>query len=132
MPKMTSVVKPGEPFAYDSFRVDNFLSYYRLIKRQFLESLNSDELKNTYPEPTAHCDVCRWWLRCNEQRRNDDHLTFVAGASKSHITELRRQGIDTLESLATADTPLKERPKRGSRAVYDLSLIHISEPTRPY
>ncbi len=119
MPRMMSVVKPGEPFAYDSFRVDDFLSYYRLIKRQFMDAVESDSLKQTYPEPTQHCDVCRWWLKCNERRREDDHLTFVAGASKSHIAELRRQGINTLESLATAYTPLKERPKRGSRAVYD-------------
>ena len=33
----------------------------------------------TYPEPVDHCDVCRWAIECRKRRRDDDHLSLVAG-----------------------------------------------------
>lgn len=119
MPEFTFVVKPGKPFEIERFRVDDFLSYYRLVKNNLESSLVSTELESTYPDAVEHCDVCRWWTRCNEIRRADDHLTFIAGISKSQIAELRRQGVNSLESFASSSQPLAERPKRGSASSYE-------------
>src|SRR5690606_4881862 len=68
---------------------------------------------DTYPDPVAHCDVCAWWARCNDRRRRDDHLCFVAGISRLQIKELRRIDIDTLAS--SGDLHEVPKPKRGSR-----------------
>src|SRR5262249_11217347 len=49
-----------------------------------------------------HCEICDWWVRCNARRRDDDHLSFVAGISKRQIGELRKVGINTLAGLANS------------------------------
>ena len=41
-----------------------------------------------YPGPIEHCEVCRWREHCDEKRRADDHMSLVAGISKSQIGEL--------------------------------------------
>ncbi|HUF09619.1 MAG TPA: TM0106 family RecB-like putative nuclease [Rhodothermales bacterium] len=68
-----------------------------------------------YPEPCEHCSICRWWKRCNDIRRADDHLTFVAGISKSQIRELKDHNVSTLADLAVLNLPIPWRPERGSR-----------------
>ena len=70
----------------------------------------------TYPEPVDHCEVCRWFLRCEAQRRKDDHLCYVAGLSRLHRRELHSQGITTLTELAQMPVPLTFKPSRGSKA----------------
>lgn len=118
-PKFMSVVMPGEPFTIERLRYNDFAEYYRLVKMRLQNRVESGPNDDTYPEPVSHCDICRWWNRCNEQRRADDHLTFVAGISKSQIAELRQQGIETLTAFAERDTPLPERPKRGSIETFE-------------
>jgi len=53
----------------------------------------------TYPEPVSHCDICRWWKECDSQWRRDDHLSFVAGASRLQRKELTLQGVPSLDPL---------------------------------
>jgi predicted RecB family nuclease len=51
-------------------------------------------------------DICRWWKECARQWRRDDHLSFVAGASRLQRKELMLQGIPSLESLAKLPLPI--------------------------
>lgn len=67
---------------------------------------------DTYPEPVTHCDLCPWWAECEEQRRKDDHLGYVAGINKGQIKSLRQQGIDCLEDLAKAEEI--QKPEKGT------------------
>ena len=67
-----------------------------------------------YPEPNPHCEICRWRLQCDAKWRQDDHLSFVAGISKSQIAELGRRGIATLAALAAVPLPLPWKPDRGA------------------
>jgi len=113
-PERMHVVKPGLGFPTDSFRFADFHAYYRVVRRRLEAAVEESDAGTTYPEPVAHCEVCRWWPECDRRRRRDDHLCLVAGIGALHIEELRRQGIDTLEALGDAPDPLKERPARGS------------------
>src|SRR5262249_3032604 len=70
------------------------------------------------PSPTEHCEVCRWWLRCNGARRRVDHLSFVANLGRSHEKELERQGVTTLAALARMPLPIAFKPARGSKDTY--------------
>jgi len=108
------VVKPGDPFDIDSLRIDDFMAYYRMAKSQFEGRMAAEPDGRGVPEPCVHCGICDWWSRCNRQWRDVDHLTFVAGLSRSQRTELNEQGISTLKQFALADKPLPEFPKRGS------------------
>ncbi|MCX6293290.1 MAG: TM0106 family RecB-like putative nuclease [Sphingobacteriales bacterium] len=74
MPEQMHVQTPEGHLEY---RVDNFIAFVRHTKRKFLASVQLPP--NTYPEPVSHCDVCNWWEQCNSKRREDDHLSFIAG-----------------------------------------------------
>lgn len=119
-PRAARVIKPAESsdlrlFEEELFSLDSYWSYYELVKRQFLESVSDERLLSLYPEPCSHCEICRWFPRCDSQRRDDDHLSFVAGIQASQINEIRHQGSSTLQEFADADDPIPERPSHGSR-----------------
>ena len=116
-PERMTVVKPGEPFEVEHFRVDDFLAYYRLVKKHLEASVVT--ASESYPSPVPHCEICNWWVECNEVRRGDDHLCFIAGIRRDQINELQNQQLHTLEIFADSETPLKESPRSGSVAAYE-------------
>jgi uncharacterized protein len=112
-PQEAHVVAPHHRFVPESYRLDDYAAYYRLVKAR-LEAALAQRDAVTYPEPAQHCDVCNWWVRCNAQRRADDHLCFVAGISRLQIKELRtRLAVDSLERLG--ELAVVPKPARGSR-----------------
>lgn len=114
MPEYAYVVKPGEAFEPEAFRLNDYLAYYRFVKSRLENETADNRTPETYPEPVEHCDLCSWWPRCDPQRRKDDHLSFVAGISKLQITELRKHDVATLAALAQIALPLQWKPRRGS------------------
>src|SRR5262249_49496388 len=62
-----------------------------------------------------HCEVCRWRIPCDIQRRKDDHLSLVANCSRSQRNELAEHDISTLSALASLQVPIPWRPKRGTK-----------------
>jgi len=111
-PARMHVVTPGRDFAPVSYRVAEYAAYFRLLSAEMRTFL--DNRPETYPEPVTHCDYCPWWTGCEERRRNDDHLGYVAGISRRQIESLRAFGVDRLADLAVLD-PVP-RPTRGSGA----------------
>ena len=89
------VLGGGEIQAY-SF--SDFSAYYRMMRGLFDEAIAADP--DTYPDPVEHCKVCRWWNNCNERRRGDDHLTFVAQIRRDQIKHLVDEELPTLAALA--------------------------------
>ena len=113
-PEYMGVIKPeGE----ERYRYDEHAAYIRLVK-QNLEDAIANEYK-TYPEPVSHCDICKWWKNCNDVRRADDHLTFVAGMGKSQMKEFRLNDVGTLEKLANLALPVPFDPIKGVKETYN-------------
>ena len=83
-------------------RVNDYAAYYRHVRARFEDRLLAEGVE-TYPDPVDHCRVCRWSGRCAAQRREDDHLSRVAGITKSQTKALVEGGIPTLTALADAD-----------------------------
>jgi uncharacterized protein len=114
-PAYMHVISPDEEMSVRSFRVADYMAYFRLIQRQLLEQVDRvPRDKITYPHPTAHCDICSWWRHCDAQRREDDHLSLVAGLAGGHRKELTRWSVDTLEGLGGLTLPLPFKPSRGA------------------
>ena len=113
-------------FTQESFRLDAYWSYFELVKRQLIQSVSDDRLHMLYPEPVAHCDVCRWFPNCDQRRRQDDHLSLVAGIQTTQITEIRRQEHVTMKAFAETDASALERPKVGSKE----SLLRVHHQAR--
>ena len=124
LPECMHVVTPSTAFEPQSFRVEEFLAYYRLVRRRLEAAVERDPA--TYPEPVPHCEVCRWWPRCDRQRHDDDHLSLVAGISRLQSRELEFRRIATLEALAGVPLPLPWSPRRGAREGY----VRVREQAR--
>jgi predicted RecB family nuclease len=129
MPERFHVVTPGEPFVEEKYRFDEYAAYYRLVRGRLENAVGlatsgrtevrpcdqPHESSTTYPEPVEHCDVCRWQRVCAKRRRDDDHLSLVAGIRRSQRDELNRHEVQTLTALAGLPLPLPFKPERGSR-----------------
>lgn len=116
-PEFLHVIRPNVAFRPESYRVAAFAAYHRVVKKSLHDAVKSGS-GHTYPEPVTHCEVCRWWKECDGQRRRDDHLCFVAGASRLQRKELTLQGFPRLELLANLPLPIPFNPSRGAREGY--------------
>jgi uncharacterized protein len=119
IPERMHVVRPGTDFAPETFRVDDFGAYYRLVKARLLAAVSAPDDGALYPVRVEECAVCRWWTHCQGRWREDDHLSLVAGMSALHAAEFERQGITTLERLGDAHEALPGRPARGAMSTYE-------------
>lgn len=120
-PERFFVVTPGDPFTVYEYRLADYAAYFRSIRARMLDVLAKEPdalLATTYPEPVEFCDVCRWWERCNSRRRHDDHLSFIAGISRSQRAELVAQGVTTMAAAAEMPIPVVFKPSRGGRETY--------------
>ena len=145
-PEKMYIVPPRDDFKPDEYRVDDFMAYYRLVRRRLEAAVRAappqagaahaaggpgptahgeqpllplfTEPVTTYPDPVPHCEICRWWPVCDDQRRKDDHLGFVAGISRLQRRELQAREVTTLERLASEPLPLAWKPNRGATESY--------------
>ncbi len=112
-PENLYIVSPWTDYEPQKFRYPEYAAYFRQVKRS--AELAADETQNfvTYPDPKAHCDICRWKQNCDKKRRADDHLCLVANISKAQITELQTNGIATLHALGELSS-IAFKPRKGS------------------
>ncbi|WP_292124982.1 TM0106 family RecB-like putative nuclease, partial [Mesorhizobium sp.] len=118
-PDYMHVVAPWSDFVPQTFRFADYAAYYRQAKRRFEQSLEQEDAPATYPDPTAHCDICRWYDACDHKRREDDHPSLIASVTKVQINEFAQHGAATMAGIAALPHPFSWRPERGSVASYD-------------
>ncbi|MEP7269338.1 MAG: TM0106 family RecB-like putative nuclease [Saprospiraceae bacterium] len=117
LPEMMHVISPSNDFNPISYKVNDFIAFNRLVQNKLKSAVENRE--ETYPQPVMQCDTCRWWKICDDRRRADDHLCFVAGISNLHINELMNKNVKTLEALAIESPPFERKPSRGSIETYN-------------
>ena len=104
----------------EKYPVEQYIAYFRKIKRDFDTACSS--LANTYPEPTEHCDVCSWYPICDKRRRNDDHLSLVAGVTRNQRKALMAHDVTSVARLSQLD--LAVAPKIDGIGKAALLRIH--------
>jgi uncharacterized protein len=119
IPKEMHVVAPWSDFRPQTFRFANFGAFYRRTKRALEATIDASANGSTYPDPKPHCDVCRWNEVCDKRRRDDDHLSLVANASKLQIAELTTRGTSTVAALAAVPLPIAWKPEQGTTSSYE-------------
>lgn len=85
-----------------TFRLAEFSAYFRRVRAAFVASL-ADGKRRTYPEPVAHCEICRWRTVCDAKREADDHLSLVANITARQRALLQDAGVETLAMLGGAE-----------------------------
>src|SRR5688500_3382651 len=102
--RMHVVLGTGDTIA---FSPTDFLAYYRAVRGRFERALVTR--RETYPVPVGHCHVCGYATHCEGQRRDDDHLSLVAGLRHDQVERLNAVGIRTVEELAGLDADIGTR-----------------------
>src|ERR1700733_1614233 len=128
LPDPMYVVPPGETYEPEQYRVLDYAAYYRYVKfrLQTVVHANGTRAAATYPEPTPHCEICRWQRECDQERRDDDHLSLVAGINKLQRKQLGIWETTTVAALARYPIPIQHRPDHGSREGY----VRVREQAR--
>lgn len=116
LPDRMFVVPPSEDFSVETYRVLDYAAYYRAVRSRLESAI--EKRPDTYPEPTDHCGVCRWWTECDRRWRRDDHLSLTAGISRLQRKQLIEWEVPTVESLARMPIPLARAPLHGSKDGY--------------
>jgi uncharacterized protein len=106
----------------ETFRPDDYFSYYRRLKRRFCDVVA--EGNPTYPYPVPHCGLCDYLALCQQRWADDDHLVLVAGMSRLQVERLTAGGIETLEALGLA--PPQTRISKIRSQTFE-TLRHQSE-----
>src|SRR6266540_2430084 len=84
----------------ESYRVLDFLAYYRRVRERFLDAVHHPRL--TEPWPVDHCGICYFRELCEAWWDEHDHLTRVANIRRDQIVRLGEAGITTLAELGDA------------------------------
>jgi uncharacterized protein len=111
-------------------RTADYAAYYRLTKRRLeaFVAAGADRAeraeRSVYPEPVEHCGVCGWWKRCEERRRNDDHLSLVAGITARQRDRLSTANVRSVVALGTLD------PAQAVPGIAKESLARVREQAR--
>lgn len=108
LPERMHVALGGSGHRIETHRLDDYLAYFRSVRRRFLATLEATPVQYplaVVPDPVSHCDVCRWEAHCATLRREADHLSAVAGLRTDHARRLREAGIATLTALANLPDP---------------------------
>jgi predicted RecB family nuclease len=84
----------------------DFRFYFTRMKELYVKTLTSG-LDATYPNPVAHCELCKWAESCEQRRVSDDHLSLVAKLGGAQAAKLQEGGIETVEALAAAGVDIR-------------------------
>jgi predicted RecB family nuclease len=108
----------------EPFLVSHYAAYFRKVRRDFEEATKNP--KSTYPEPVDLCGVCSWFPLCDQRRRDDDHLSLVAGITRIQRKELGSREINTVVQLGNLALPLVPKIDR----IGDAALLRVREQAR--
>lgn len=116
-PTHMHVVGPDHDIYRDApYRYVEYGAIYRALRAE-LERITT-LTSASYPEPTPYCDTCAWRVRCDGQRRVDDHLSLVAELGRLHQRELLAHTIGTRKRLASTPPPWPQKPSYGTPQTY--------------
>jgi predicted RecB family nuclease len=104
LPRYFHIVGGGPDSSLVSLLTTDYDAYFRSV-RQRLQAFVDDATpeRAPYPEPAEHCSVCRFWKRCEDRRRADDHLSLVAGITRRQRDRLDLAGVARLAELGVLD-----------------------------
>ncbi|HEV7200275.1 MAG TPA: TM0106 family RecB-like putative nuclease, partial [Candidatus Limnocylindria bacterium] len=123
-PAALHVVLGGSAGGLRTLRVADYMAYYRAARARFDAAVGPEAPAAvyppaSYPEPVDHCDVCRWRVVCAQRRRDDDHLSLVAGISRRQRRALVDRGVATLEALGELPLPVTPPLERTSASALE-------------
>jgi predicted RecB family nuclease len=114
----------------DSYRSADFAAYVRAILQHAMRTID-EGLADTYPLPCNHCAICGYRHACEKRRRDDDHLSLVAGLRRDQVARLETAGVPTLAALAELadDTKVPRVPRDTLAKLRRQAALQLHERT---
>jgi predicted RecB family nuclease len=109
-------------------RLADYAAFYRTVKQRYEARIfGGGPPPATYPDPVEHCRVCAWFPSCMDRRRADDHLSIVAGMTRTYTERLVEQAVPTLTSLGElpADRPIARMNPRPLGRLRDQARLQL-------
>ena len=116
-------------------RAAEFTAYFRYVRNRFEARIarDADDPAGavTYPNPVDHCRVCPWTPACIQRRRDDDHLSLVAGMRRVDTERLTAGGLPRLALLAGSPpgTAIPEMPSPTFARLRNQARLQLHERT---
>jgi predicted RecB family nuclease len=123
-PKEMRLILGGPMPTTEILRADDYMAYFRRAKGELEEFLRDPSRTEPYPEPVPHCNVCVWWKRCADRRRDDDHLSLVANSSRVLRERVVNNAVRTVRDLASM------APSLSVPGIADVPLARLREQAR--
>ena len=109
----------------------DFHPYWRRLRRQLTIALAAGPLADTSPKPCRHCEFCEFSAVCEEQWRQEDSLTYVAGIREPDIAALNAAGVATLADLGRWQDRIEGmHPERLAKLVDQAALQVLARAAR--
>lgn len=115
----------------ESLRVAEFGPLWRRLSRRLVESVAAGPSADTVAEPNPHCQFCEFQTVCEQQWRDQDALTYVAGLRKTDVEPLRLADITTLAALATSDGAIDSMHDERLTRLRKQSALQLQARTNP-
>ncbi|MDH2902543.1 MAG: TM0106 family RecB-like putative nuclease [Actinomycetota bacterium] len=88
--------------------VEEFLPYWRRLRRQLGALLDNGAVATTRPQPCESCEYCEFQGHCERQWRDEDSLAFVAHSRDAEREALERAGVRTVVELSRRRDPVAD------------------------
>jgi len=92
----------------ESLLVEEFLPYWRRIRRQLEHFLSEDAAMTTEAKPCDECEYCEFQDHCTKEWRTKDSLVFVATSREKDRAALEGSGVRTVVELAKRSAPVPD------------------------
>lgn len=105
-PRQFHVAGGGPELVPVALLTADYGAYFRSVRQRmqaFVANAAQALDSAPYPEPVEHCAVCRYWKRCEDRRRADDHVSLVAGITRRQRDRLGLAGVARLEELGVLE-----------------------------
>jgi predicted RecB family nuclease len=116
---------------HPAFRPHDFAAYAARVRADFearYQELAGGDPHPAYPYPVAACEFCHWWHVCEARRRDDDHLSLVAGLQRGQGLKLEAAGVHDVAGLSRLpeDTEVPRLTGRTLRVLRDQAGLQLS------
>ena len=99
MPKQIAVVLGDDSIEF--LFLQNYFAYYKSVKNAFIKL--HENYDSELPDPAFSREYGRWSNLAQQQLEERDHLSRVAGLSRTQIKNLEKVGIETMLQLANTE-----------------------------
>ncbi|MGA2123878.1 MAG: TM0106 family RecB-like putative nuclease [Acidimicrobiales bacterium] len=116
----------------ESLTVEEFLPYWRRLRRQLATILEEDvTTATTRPRLCESCEYCEFQEHCQAQWRSDDALAFVANSRESERNILEDAGIITIAQLAARTDAVADLREEKRQRLTRQAALQVASRERP-